>query len=205
MSPSSQLPWQYSLWHVLAFVSIVSLLLGIFCILGFAATSVVSVVVVFSIPFCWHPRRLYVWVLPLVWLPIAFANYFYCGDEYGGFVTGSLAGLWILPFISATSPASMLPPVILAGTATLAVAGSLLDWLRLRWGIWLLIWFSAATFLFVKWFGSFPSVERALAKNGSYETYVLTSINFGLTVATVIGIVVSALQSIITCVRRWRS
>jgi hypothetical protein len=184
----SSAKWHYSPPHLFLLSSLAAIVLAAFHQIGFAATYFAVVVGVMVIPFFWHPRWLYVWLLPLLWLPIAWCNYYHCGDEYGGFMIGSIAGFWIVPFLSMNSPAAISSCVIIAGLVTVATAGGLLDRLTLRWSIWFVLWLATTMFIFAKWFGSYPSIERALAKNGSYETYVFTSVNFGLTAATIIGI-----------------
>ena len=130
--------------------------------------------------------------MPLVWVPTAIRNFEHCGDEYGGFLLGSLPAFWMGPFLSAmsiNSPKTMMPPLIVAGALTVLAAGAILDLLRVRWSIWFALWIIIALSFFAQWFGGFPSVERALAKNGSYDTYVVTCTNLGLWLATAVCLI----------------
>ncbi len=177
---------QYSLWHLFALVAAVAVLLGSWRVIGAKALLIPVAAAMLALVAVRRPQRLCVWLLPVIWTAVAWTNFAYPGDEYGGFAVGSLAGIWILRLIQFTSdPLHMLPLVLVAGAATVAVAGFLMDKLRVPWAPWIVLMLGAATAFFLRWFGSFPSVERALSKNGSYEAYVLPSINMGLYAATI--------------------
>jgi hypothetical protein len=101
---------------------------------------------------------------------------------------GSVPGLWIVPLLTFNEVALMATFIIGAGTVSLTIAGYFLDKLALPWSVWFTTWLAISATTFIRWFGNFPTAHRALSKNGSYEAYVLPSVNFGLTAATVIGI-----------------
>ena len=178
--------YQYSLWHLLALISAVAFVLGAWRLLGAWILIGPVVAVAVFVPAVWRPRWLFVWLLPVVWTSVAWTNFYYPGDEYGSFVAGSLAGVWIALVVQMSgSPANMLPPLLMAGALTVAVAGLLMDLLRVRWTAWIVLWLGAAMLLFAWSFGSFASVERAISKNGSIQAYILPSINLGLYFASI--------------------
>ncbi|MCU0784840.1 MAG: hypothetical protein MUF81_12520 [Verrucomicrobia bacterium] len=58
--------------------------------------------------------------------------------------------------------------VAAAGALVLALAGGLLAWLRVRKALWTGLFAVSATAILFLMLRSFPSLERALAKNGSW-------------------------------------
>ncbi|MEM8679304.1 MAG: hypothetical protein AAGF97_08135 [Planctomycetota bacterium] len=189
--PPPRSAWRFSLGQLLLMMTVLGLLILPLRWIGLPALHAVIVILVFLVPFVWRPAWLYVWILPLVWVPTAVRNLEHHGDEYGGFLVGSLAGCWIMPVISAlslNSPKQIMPLIVLAGGLSMLGAGALLDRLRVPWIAWFGLWLAISLWMFADWFGKYPTVARALAKNGSYDTYLVTSINFGLTAATTLCI-----------------
>lgn len=196
---------QYRLRNLFAATTAVAVLLGLWRLLDSRSGMAVALGVELAIPFVWRPRLLFAWFLPLVWTTIASCNYYYPGDEYGGFYVGSMAGLWIA-IIADIAGAIATPQqgavlVVTAGATTVAIAGWLLDKLRAPFIAWSVVFSIVATSLFAWSFGSFPSVERALAKNGSYEAYILPAMNLGLTFATLVTLVGAGGYRLMRCFR----
>lgn len=176
---------QYRVHHLFAITAAVALSLGLWRLLGSRAGLVLVLGLELAIPVLWRPRWLFAWFLPLVWTTVGWNNLTHPGDEYGGFFSGSLAGLWIIAVVgSAGSVQRTGVFVLVAGSVTVAFAGWVLDKLKAPFLPWALLFLITAAVFFTRWFGSFPSVERALAKNGTYEAYLLPSLNLGLTMAT---------------------
>jgi hypothetical protein len=195
---------QYSLWHLLSFVTLAAVLLGSWRAFGGLTFVALFAAAILALPWIWRPRWFYVWLLPILWTSVAWINFSYPGDEYAGFGVGSLAGLWILAVIGPISDMGRaLPPVLLTGAATVAVAGVVLDKLRVPWLAWVVIYLGVATGLFLWTFGSYPSVERALAKNGSYAAYILPSMNLGLYAATITMLIGTGLFRLAFSRHRW--
>jgi hypothetical protein len=150
------------------------------------------------LPFVWRPRWFYSWFLPLLWTTIAWNNFCHPGDEYGGFFGGSLAGLWIIAIVGdAGSVLRGATFVVATGAGTVAIVGWLLDKLRAPLTPWAFLFSLTAAGLFALTFGQFPTVERALAKNGSYEAYILPSLNLGLTFAALVMLVATGLYRLV--------
>jgi hypothetical protein len=75
----------------------------------------------------------------------------------------------------------------------MAVLGILLDLLRARRWWWLGLWAAVAVALLGTTLADYPSYQRAMSKNGSLGAYIYFSLNAGLTVASLIMLVVAAL------------
>lgn len=184
--PATNDRYQFSLWRLLVLVTAAAIVFAAWRALGVWSLLGLGLAGVLALPAVWRPRWLYVWLVPIVWTAVVWTNYRYPGDEYGGFGGGAMAGLWSLKVLGITDPHRMLPPILLAGAATVAAAGALMDKLRAPWVPWIVLMLTVSTAFFAWWFGSFPSVERALGKNGSYQAYVLPSINIGIYAATLV-------------------
>ena len=175
---------QFSLQRLLIFVGAAAMLLGLWRWIGmWAVPAAVAALLAFFIPR--RPRWFYIWLLPAIWTAVAWANFAHPGDEYGGFAAGSLAGLWIvILFDVGGSPGGMLPLILAAGAATVAVAGLVLDKLRAPFIAWAAIVIVACPALCFWQLSHFETLERAISKNGSIESYVLPAINLALYAAT---------------------
>ncbi|HET6878544.1 MAG TPA: hypothetical protein VFI31_00130 [Pirellulales bacterium] len=200
-------PLQFRLRSLFIATAGVALLLTVWRLFGSRTGLVLLLSIEIILPFVWRPRWLYAWFLPLLWTTIAWQNFYHPGDEYGGFFVGSLAGLWVGAFsINAGSVRQAAILVVAAGATSVATAGWILDKLRAPLAAWFCLFLVTAAGLFARSFGAFPSVERALAKNGSYEAYVLPSLNLGLTLATLAVLLATAVYRLSSSiVNRWRA
>jgi hypothetical protein len=140
--------------------------------------------------------RFFSWVLPILWGTIATFSFRYPGDEYGLFGVGSLSGLWALWLFPSlhqgVSPDRIFPVVLVAGVATMAVLGFLLDLLRCSRVAFVITWLAAATILLAHVLSLFENYERALAKNGSPQAYVLYAANLSLLFASLLLLLITA-------------
>ncbi len=177
-SPSRR-PFQFSLGGLLL-LTLVAGLLAAWRFVGFWTVPVVVAATALAFPAWRRPRWLFTYLLPVVWTAVAAANYEHPGDEYGSFGAGSLAGLWIIYLLPNWRLVHLLPFILAAGAVVMSALGLALDWVRVRWGLFAILWLGAAVALFLLSFSAYPTVERALAKNGSYAAYILPAINFGM-------------------------
>lgn len=139
----------------------------------------------------------FVWFLPLAWAGCAWGATEHSGDEHMMFVVGSIAGFWIFAILDNADYPSIqqqAPLVIAAGAAAVAVVGLLLDWLRASRRIWAALWAVIAVAVCVTTIASYPSYQRAIAKNGSLLTYVYFSINYGLYLACIFMLIIAPLM-----------
>jgi hypothetical protein len=183
--PANLPPRQFGLRSLFVLTAVIALVFGLYRIAGNRIGLALFGAFVATLPFVGRRRWFFVWYLPVVWTTVAWSNFYHPGDEYGGFAASSLAGLWILLVFDFSGNINQaFPPVLLAGAATVSIFGWLLDKLRAPRPLWGVLFAVVAVSLFCWSFFSFPSVERALAKNGSYEAYILPSMNLGLYAAT---------------------
>ncbi len=119
------------------------------------------------------------------------------GDEYGFYVVSSLPAAWIAPLLllGHVSFEAMVVPVIVAGVPVMAGLGWVMDRLQVHKALWATLDLGAglaALFLALR---SFPSPERAVAKNGSFGAYLVLSVCVGLYLSVILSLV-------LTCVAR---
>ena len=125
-------------------------------------------------------RRLFVWLLPLVWTTVAWRNFSHPGDQFSGFAAGAMAGMWAISLPSEiTTPAQFLTRVLVAGAATMALAGALLDRLHVRLVPWLIVVCIASGTILLTDIASHTSLQHALDSRGSYQAFLLPAINLG--------------------------
>jgi hypothetical protein len=146
----------------------------------------------------WHDRagRTLVWVLPLVWTVCCWVNFHFPGDEYAGWVIGSVAGTWILMLGIVKNSGDInvfwdaLGPALVAGAATMAVLGWLLDRLRAPLAILPLGTIPIASLMtWIAW-RNYGSYKRLVGGMGSLTAVILPGINIGLTVTAVAAVLV---------------
>ena len=150
-------------------------------------------------------HRFFLWILPTVWVMIAAIGFRYAGDEYGLWGVGSLAGTWLFgifrSFHSGSSPSALLPPVLIAGFATMALLGYFLDRLRTPRIPLIITWLAVTGLLVAYLLNQYPTLERAVAKNGSILAYVLSAANFSLLAITLLFLTFVATRAGIRRVR----
>jgi hypothetical protein len=129
-------------------------------------------------------------LLPIVWAVISLIHFRFPGDEYALWATSSIVGTWPCFFIQVgdINNSWLLWMVALNGGLLMAGAG----WVqvRLRVAVWL--WVGLFVVAGAGWFAfqlqQYPSVERALAKNGSWWAYLLSSCLMGMYSAWVLSL-----------------
>ncbi len=193
---------QFGLQGIFALTAAVAMSLGAWRFCGDRTLLAWIGILIVAAPLLWRRQRFFAWYLPAVWTIVAWNNFAHPGDEYGGLVAGTLAGLWILLFVGPIGDVrGTFLLVLAAGAPTVALAGWGLDKLRTPRAAWLALSLTLAGGLLLQAFASFPSIERALAKNGSYEAYILPAVNLGLTAATVSMILVVGLIRLVQRLR----
>jgi hypothetical protein len=189
-------PLQFRLRSLFAITAIVAIVLGLWRLFDNRSGLALVLGAEMAIPLVWRPRWLYAWFLPLFWTTVAWNNFYYSGDEYSGFFFGgALPGLWIIAIVGSMGNVQHTAILVgAAGAGTVAIAGWILDKLRAPFVPWALLFLVTATGLFAWSMSRFPTIERALAKHGSYEAYVLPALNVGLIFATLVMVTGSGLH-----------
>ncbi len=77
------------------------------------------------------------------------------------------------------------------GLASMIGIGWLLDYWRGKWWIWMLIWLSAGGALACYLILQFPSIPRAISKNGSLTAYFAFGLNLSNYLACIVTFVFS--------------
>ena len=105
------------------------------------------------------------------------------------FCVSILASLWLVFLRNFGHLSQVYLLLIAAGALPMTVCGFLLDRLPVSRRLWGAIYIVASVGLFAWGLLSFPSLERAIAKNGSISAYAYCSANLGmyLSVLTCLG------------------
>ncbi len=142
-------------------------------------------------------------LLPLFWGVCSYFHHYYPGDENAMWLLSSAAGLWIAPFafLGGASKAIIAASIAVAGALVMAVTGFAMDRFCISKLLWSILFPICALTIFVVAIMSYPSIERAISKNGSWWAYILFSINIGI----YISIILSAILTLIVRVSRVRS
>lgn len=146
----------------------------------------------------------YVWVVPLVWAACSFFGFEYRGDEYGMYAVSAMPGVWLMLLTRYDNIHSPLFPlmIVLGGAPILAGFGAIMDWLRVRKWLAAGLWVIAAVTLVYFMLSAYPSLERAIRKNGSIWSYIVAATSAGLYVSVLLSIARTAVQRVWERVRR---
>lgn len=142
-------------------------------------------------------------VLPAVWAALSLLHFHFPGDEYGLWAVSSMAGTWslfLLPNIGDIHQPWIRLCVAGVGALVMMGAGWALWRLGVRKRLWTILWLVAAALVLFVTLQSYPSIERALAKNGSWTAYILSALLLGSYAATLI----SALVTLPVRLKHWR-
>ena len=146
-------------------------------------------------------RHLLVWLVPSLWSVCAFGSWHHPGDEYGMFVVSVLPCVWLAIVLDYGHLSEVYLLIIAAGALPMAILGFILDRLPVSRRLW------SATYLFASlgWFAwmlwQFPTLERAIAKNGSISAYAFCGTNLGLYTSVLLFLLVGTLIWLWRCMR----
>lgn len=135
--------------------------------------------------------RFYVWFLPVVWGVCSYAHHYYPGDENALWLVGSAAGWWMAPFVffgSASKTAAALG-IAAAGALVMALVGWGMDRFSVRKRLWGPLYGLCTLSVFAAAVLSYGSIERALAKNGSWWAYILFACLMGMYLSVALSVV----------------
>jgi hypothetical protein len=139
-----------------------------------------------------NERWFYWLILPLTWAGGSLLHFRFPGDEYALWAVSSLAGSWVFIFIPNVGDINQ-PAIRLlvagAGAVIIAGVGGILSWLRVRWWVWTTLWLATSLAWLGFTVGQYPSLERALAKNGSWWAYIFSAMLMGCYSALLLGAV----------------
>jgi hypothetical protein len=136
-------------------------------------------------------KLFYAIVLPVIWVVAAVVSYSHPGDEYGLFVFSSIAGSWVCFFIRNIGHLSdVLWLIIVAGVTVVANFGLLMDRLQVSRRVWGTLFVLCFVLVLVLSLRQYPSLDRAISKNGSITAYVAGAWNMGLYLSILSSLIV---------------
>jgi hypothetical protein len=110
-----------------------------------------------------------------------------------------MVGTWIVMVVD--MPGDIHHPafwisITVTGAIIMSLAGLVLSLLRAKIKLWLILYIAAAVLFFAVALSGYPSIERALSKNGSLWAYIFSSLNMGLYASVVLCGIVSGIVQI---------
>ncbi|UCG57011.1 MAG: hypothetical protein JSU70_19365 [Phycisphaerales bacterium] len=133
----------------------------------------------------------FLWLLPLFWGVCSYVHHSYPGDENAMWLLSSAAGLWIAPFafLGSASKAAIALFIAFAGAVVMSAIGFVMDRFHISRALWITLFLMSALAIFGAAILSYPSIERAISKNGSWWAYILFSINIGVYVSIILSVI----------------
>ena len=149
------------------------------------------------LPFC-------SWLLPLIWGVCSYFHHYYPGDENGMWLLSSMAGMWIAPFafLGEVSKATAAGGIAVAGALVMLPIGLAMDFSHVHKLLWVIIFLACSLAVFAAAILSFPSIQRAINKNGSMWAYVFFSINIGIYLSIILSAFVTVIVKIAKYVKK---
>jgi hypothetical protein len=181
--PEANRPVQFTLRTLLLIVSSLAAGLGAVRWLGAEVLPFILVAVGIWITARTKARHLLVWLVPALWSMCAFGSWHHPGDEYGMFIASILPSIWLAVLLESRHLAQVYVLLIAAGAPLMAVFGFLMDRLPISRRLWAALYIVASAAFFAWGLLSFPSLQRAIAKNGSISAYAYCAANLGIYVS----------------------
>ena len=135
-------------------------------------------------------KYMYVWLLPLIWAASSLLSLRFPGDEYGLYAASSMAGTWIVFIIKpqgAPHDAVFWLTITTTGIVVMTLAGLWLKFIKIKPWIWFGLYITSAVFFCLYALFSYPSLEKAISKNGSLWAYIFSSLNIGLYASVILS------------------
>jgi hypothetical protein len=132
-------------------------------------------------------RWFFLFALPAGWAALSLLHFHFPGDEYSLWAVSSIAGTWItflLPNVGDIHQPWIRFNVAATGALVMAGAGWLLYRSGARKWLWTTVWLLAALIILVITLQSYPSLDQAIRKNGSWTAYILSALLLGTYAAT---------------------
>ncbi|MCF7955911.1 MAG: hypothetical protein K9M75_08935 [Phycisphaerae bacterium] len=142
-------------------------------------------------------KYLYVWLLPFVWGACSLLSLQFPGDEYALYAISSMAGTWIAFVINLQghpNDAVFWLSITITGMSVMALLGLWLKFIKLKPWVWLCIYIIAAIIICITTIFSYPSLEKALSKNGSYWAYIFSSLNMAMYASVILGSIAAGIK-----------
>jgi hypothetical protein len=180
MMKEGKRPIQFDLRTLLLIVSVTAIALGAARWLGAGILPFVVAAVGIWFSAKTKARHLLVWLVPSLWSICAFGTWHHPGDEYGMFCVSVLASIWLAFFLDIGHLSEVYLLLIAVGALPMAGFGFILDRLPVSRRLWSAFYIIASVGWFAWMLWQFPTLERAIAKNGSISAYAFCAANLGL-------------------------
>lgn len=145
----------------------------------------------------------FVFILPILWGSVSVVSYFHPGDEYGLYAISNIIGVWPLMILQVFSLSfdihNLWIPTIVAITGSLIMAsiGFGLDKLNVNQWLWGILWIMFSTLLFIYVLNVHPTIQKTLAKYGSWTAIIAYALNVGLYVSVILSAIVGTIVLIV--------
>jgi hypothetical protein len=186
MMKEGKRPIQFDLRTLLLIVSVTAIALGAARWLGAGVLPFALAVVGVWITARTKARHFMVWLVPSLWSICALGSWHHPGDEYGMFCVSILASIWLAFLLDFGHLSEVYLLLIAAGALPMAGFGFLLDRLPVSRRLWSAFYIAASVGWFVWALRQYPTLERAIAKNGSISAYAFCGANLGLYVSVLL-------------------
>jgi len=146
-------------------------------------------------------RFFFTLVLPALWVSVSFVSYFHPGDEYAMYAYSNIIGVWPFFLFQPPDVHGLLFPTMVAvtGGVSIAIVGFGLDKLRVNRWFWGVSWIVLSILLFVFSINQYPTIQKALSKNGSWTAYIAGAMNCALYLSVLLS---AAFRITVSLIRR---
>jgi len=144
----------------------------------------------------------FVVLVPAFWLTATMVSWKHPGDGYGLYAVGLVPALWLVPFLEWDHLREVLVHAFVSGAVTMGLVGWVMDLLGLWRMAWVVVWGVAAAGLTMLALSQYPTLERAIAKNGSLTAYVASASNLATFVTCVLFLLVGGYVRLVRGVSR---
>ena len=145
-------------------------------------------------------RWFFLLLIPLAWGVCSLVHFRYPGDEYAMYFISGVAGSWLCFFVRIGDIHQWWIPWSIAATGVVVMAG--VGWglarLAVKRRLWLALFAASFVVLLALMLSEYPSLERALRKNGSWWAYGCSAALMGSYVASVLSLAIVPLVRWIT-------
>jgi len=173
-------PIQFNLRTLMLIVSVIAIALGAARWLGAGILPFILATAGIWTSVRTKARHLLVWLVPSLWSICAFGSWHHPGDEYGMFCVSVLASIWLAFFLDIGHLSEVYLLLIAVGALPMAGFGFILDRLPVSRRLWSAFYIVASVGWFVWMLWQFPTLEKAIAKNGSISAYAFCGANLGM-------------------------
>ncbi|MHC4087877.1 MAG: hypothetical protein ACYSU3_17690 [Planctomycetota bacterium] len=145
-------------------------------------------------------KYLYVWLLPLLWSTCSLLSFQFPGDEYAIYAVSSMAGTWAVVLFNIQGDIhdfSFRGTITTTGIVVMLITGFILAKLRVKIKLWFVLYITLAAVILATTINSYPSIEKALSKNGSWWAYIFGSLNLGLYASVILSVIITLIVKLV--------